>query len=131
MHTLGGEIVQSLARGLFAGAEIQYCGIRFHTAVDSDRRGHIFVDGVPLAQQAQHICLVLLPLFGIDGIFIAGRATGKKCAFGRVCTGIGSIANRIAIDVEVASELHALLQLFGGEYFAPVVFTLVIPGEWL
>ena len=66
--------------------------------------GDQFFGGVPFSGQAVDVAAVGVAVFGIDGIFVAGRAACGKCAGRKVRAGDRSIWNAVAVNVQIAAE---------------------------
>jgi hypothetical protein len=116
-----------LVHGRGRRAEIQGAVPGRARGVLPQRFRHEVLGRLELAQQPLHVVHVGGAFLRVAGVAIPGGAAGEESSLGRVRARIGAERDSIAVHIEVAAELTACLQLFGGEHLAAVNLMAVIP----
>ena len=108
-------------------AEIDHAVFGRLGGVGLQRPRHHVLRGLELAHQPLHVVGVNRAFFGIARIAVARGAAGEERAFGRVGAGIGAVGDAVAVDVEIAAEVAAVVQHLRGHHLAAVILPGVVP----
>ena len=98
-------------------------------ALAGDRAAAPGLGGLELLQQPLHVVDDRPRPPRCSGRSGPAGAAGEVGAARRVRAGIGAVGDAVAVDVEIAAEILAGLQLVGGHHLAAVHARGVVPGE--
>ena len=108
-------------------AEIDHAVFGRLLRVGLQRPRHQVLRGLELAQQPLHVVGVGRAFLGVARVAVARRAAGEERALGRMRAGIGAVRDAVAVDVEIAAEVAAVVEHLGGHHLAAVVLLAVVP----
>ena len=97
--------------------------------VGLERPRHQVLGGLELAQQPLHVVGVGRAFLGVARVTVARGAAGEERALGRMGARIGAVGNAVAVDVEIAAEVAAVVEHRRGHDLAAVILLVVVPMQ--
>ena len=93
------------------------------------RARHQVLGGLELAHQPLHVVGIGRAFLGVARVAVARGAAGEERALARMGAGIGAVRDAVAVDVEIAAEILAGVEIGRRHHLAAVVFAAVVPVQ--